>query len=103
MKKLLFIGLTFLAFGIMSMTLENNESENELTHAPKAGQTYVKIKMRNNCDHEIKYEYNGTHGTLSKNYYREFTIKPGYMLIIDGQDFKKITAEDDRQDVIVCQ
>ncbi len=65
--------------------------------------SHIKIKIRNNCGHEVKYEYNGLHGSLSKNYYRELTIKPGHTLIIDGKDFADIKEADDKKEFIVCK
>ena len=102
MKKLLLICLAFAALGIMSM------SYNDSTNSPKTvNAEYVYIKLKNDCDHAVKYEYkdsgSGTSGTLSANYTRQITLKTGAKLYIDGQFLKEITISDNTQVIIACE
>ncbi|MDX2360815.1 MAG: hypothetical protein QNK23_08420 [Crocinitomicaceae bacterium] len=81
----------------------NQASENSNSGTTNQAPSSVTIRIKNDCDHEVKYRYNGTTSTLSKNYYRGFTIMPGHMLIVDGQDYRVITASDDNQEIVICR
>ncbi|GEM_PF-5459377 len=99
MKRILFICFAFAAFGLMSAT-EGKSVTGSV--ASKAEFSHIKIRIKNDCGHDVKYEYNGLHGSLSKNYYREITIQPGHTLIIDGKDFAEITSSSDGKTYVVC-
>lgn len=91
---LLIAGIGFLGFsGPESTSIPSDEIE----------MSHIKIRLKNNCTREVKYRYNGLSSSLSKNYYRDITIKPGYTLEVDGKDFADITASDDGKEFIICK
>ena len=102
MKKLLFVCLALATFGMMSVT--SNQSLTILDGEPGE---YIYIKLKNECDHAVKYEYKyssgGTSGSLSANYQRQITLQVGAKLFVDGEFIKEITKDDDKQVIIACQ
>ena len=95
MKKLLFMYLALATFGMMSMS-----SDEASTTVNGEQREYVYIKLKNECDHAVKYEYKysggGTSGSLSANYQRQITLQTGAKLYIDGNFIKEITKGDDK-------
>lgn len=101
MKKLLLMCLALATFGMMSMS-----SDRPFTSSDGEPGEYVYIKLKNECDHAVKYEYKysggGTSGSLSANYQRQITLQTGAKLYVDGNFIKEITKSDDKQVIIAC-
>lgn len=102
MKKLLFMCLALAAFGMVSMS-----SGRPVSLVDGEPGEYIYIKLKNECDHTVKYEYRyssgSTSGSLSANYQRQITLQVGATLYVDGAFVQEITKEDDKQVIVVCE
>jgi hypothetical protein len=110
MKNLLFMCLVFAAFGMVSMS-----SDQPITFVDGEPSEYIYIKLKNECNHAVKYEYryssgatsaarsSKTSGVLSANFQRQITLRVGAELYVAGEFIQVITKEDDKQVIMACQ
>jgi hypothetical protein len=102
MKNLLFMCLALAAFGMVSMS-----SDQSVTVIDGEPGEYIYIKLKNECDQAVKYEYRyssgATSGSLSANYQRQITLQVGAKLYVNGEFIQEITKEHDKQVIIACQ
>lgn len=100
MKNLLFMCLALAAFGMVSMS-----SDQSLTVIDGEPREYIYIKLKNECDQAVKYEYRcssgATSGLLSANYQRQITLQVGAKLYV--KLIQEITKEHDKQVIMACQ
>ena len=102
MKKLLFMCLALPEFGMVYMWYD--QSVTDIDDEPGE---YLYIKLKNECDQAVKYEYSysrgATSGSLSANYQRKITLQVDAKLYVNGKLIQEITKEDDKQVIMACQ
>ncbi|MDA9274983.1 hypothetical protein N8Z27_00240 [Crocinitomicaceae bacterium] len=102
MKKLLFMCLALSEFGMVYMSYD--QSVTDIDDEPGE---YLYIKLKNECDQAVKYEYSysrgATSGSLSANYQRKITLQVDAKLYVNGKLIQEITKEDDKQVIMACQ
>ena len=102
MKKLLFMCLALPEFGMVYMSYD--QSVTDIDDEPGE---YLYIKLKNECDQAVKYEYSysrgATSGSLSANYQRKITLQVDAKLYVNGKLIQEITKEDDKQVIMACQ